>query len=114
MGKIKLAICLEDATYQERLIRCLMNHYKDRYELHIFQGVEELKQLKYWPYQGYILGEKVAEKLELSEEQTASALVLNGNNKYQEVYKLIENLETLIGVDNVKSEAVMVAETEPA
>lgn len=97
MGKIKIAICIGDAQYQERFVKCLMNHYKERYELHIFEEAAELQAKERKQYAGYILGEEVCQAIELQEAEKANVLVLNEENKYQEVYKLIEALELLLG-----------------
>lgn len=97
MGKAKLAICIGDVIYQERFVRCLMNHYRERYELHVFHSTEELAEMEYKPFHGYILGEAVADEINLSEEHKKVALILRSDNKYQEVYKLIEKLELLLG-----------------
>ncbi len=104
MGKVKLAICLDDAIYQERFVRCLMNHYKERYELHIFQRVLDLTQKELWECHGYILGEKAAEELHLSDEQKNTALIVDDENKYQEVYKLIEKLEVSLSGEKIATE----------
>lgn len=102
MGKVKLAICIGEEIYQTRLVKCLMNHYKDRYELHIFEEISELEALERKPYHGYVLGEAVAECAGLSEEQKKTALILQEENKYQEVYKLVEALEILLGEHDCK------------
>lgn len=95
MGKIKLAICIGDEIYQERFVKCLMNRYKEQYELHVFGRLQEMEQEA--DFDGYILGDIRAEEMMLSEEQRQKALLLDEENKYQEVYKLIEQLEKIIG-----------------
>ena len=97
MGKIKIAICIGDAQYQERFVKCLMNHYRERYELHIFEEVAELLAVERRQYAGYILGEEAYQMLGVQETDAANILVLNEENKYQEVYKLMEALELLLG-----------------
>lgn len=97
MGKIKIAICIGDAQYQERFVKCLMNHYRERYELHIFEEVAELLAVERRQYAGYILGEEAYQSLGGQEADAANILVLNEENKYQEVYKLMEELELLLG-----------------
>ena len=42
MEKSKIAICIGDKKYQDRFVKCIMNHYANRYELHIFTDLEEL------------------------------------------------------------------------
>lgn len=99
MGRIKLAICLDDREYQARFVKCLMNHYKERYELHIFEDAGELRDPGNQLYGGFFLGETAYEIVELQEEEKSRALVLNEENQYQEVYKLVEALEILLGDD---------------
>lgn len=97
MRKAVLAICIEDEIYQERFVKCMMNHYRQRYELHIFRQVTELNEALPRAYDGYILGEEEAKQLILTEEEKDHALFLNEENKYEEVYKLVEQLELLLG-----------------
>ena len=42
MGKLELAICIADEEYQKRFTNCLMNHYKEEFQLHIFTDIVEL------------------------------------------------------------------------
>lgn len=97
---------MEDEVYQKRFVKCMINHYKDRYELHIFESASEFIEETDKSYRGYILGESVAKKMELSEEQKRKMLVLSEKNKYQEVYKLVETLEILLD-DEMKSSGAM-------
>ena len=97
MGKVKVAICIGDKIYQERFVKCLINHYKERYEFHIFGDYTELVLEPLESYGGYILGDVILEQIELLEEQMERTLLLKEDNKYQEVYKLMEQFEILLG-----------------
>ena len=43
MRKIRLGLYLSDREYGERFTGCLMNHYRDRLELHLFTELEAAK-----------------------------------------------------------------------
>ena len=100
MGKVRLGICIGDEIYQERFVKCLMNRYKERYELHIFETLQEIEERAL--FDGYIMGTLITEGVVLSEEQMKRTLLLNEENMYQEVYKLIEQLERMLGDKSVK------------
>jgi hypothetical protein len=42
MEKVKLAACIGDCEYRNRFMRCLMGHYRDRFELHVFSEGDQL------------------------------------------------------------------------
>lgn len=45
MQKVKLAACIADCEYKNRLMRCLMGHYGRKFELHVFsEGGQLLEQ----------------------------------------------------------------------
>ena len=44
MKRIRLGICMMEPEYRERFCGCLMNHYKEQLELHIFTEVQALIQ----------------------------------------------------------------------
>lgn len=96
MGKVKLAICMEDETYQNRLVKCLMNHYDGRYELHIFKNPQELLEACDCDYAGFLIEDMVLEKLEWSAQRRSHTFVLNESNKYQEVHALMEEVEGVL------------------
>lgn len=96
MGKVKLAICMEDETYQNRLVKCLMNHYDGRYELHIFKNPQELLEACDCDYAGFLIEDMVLEKLEWSAQRRSHTFVLNESNKYQEVHVLMEEVEGVL------------------
>ena len=100
MGKIKLAICLDDREYRDRFVKCLMNHYGERYELHVFEDAEELLTASGNGYHGFIVSESVAEKwtrCESDVEQTRRMLVLGEENQYREVYRIVQQMEMILG-----------------
>lgn len=44
MRKIRLGLCLRNPEYGQRLIGCLMNHYQDRLELHLYTEVADVSR----------------------------------------------------------------------
>lgn len=94
--KIKLAICLEDGIYQERFVKCLMKHYTERYELHVFKTLPELLEEGVSQFGGFILENCDLLELGWEEERIQKALLLKEENKYQEVYRIMETLENLL------------------
>ncbi len=44
MPKSRLIICIEDTEYERRFTNCLLNHYKDQFELHIYNTMEFLER----------------------------------------------------------------------
>jgi len=112
MRKIKLAICMKDQEYQVRFVNCFMNHYKHQYELHVFTGLDQLKKSKPLDYAAIITGEYSIDEMASFVERGEILLNLmenySGENsmedldnfksieKYQEVYKIAEQLERLV------------------
>lgn len=43
MQRIRVGICIGDQEYQKRFTSCLMNHYKTRFELHVFSGIDQIE-----------------------------------------------------------------------
>lgn len=41
MNKVKLALCIGDHEYQKRFVSCLMKHYQNQIELHVFADWEQ-------------------------------------------------------------------------
>lgn len=99
--KIRLAICLEDEVYKERLVRCLMRHYKEQYEFHVYPVFSELMEAKESVFDGYILEKAAQGETELPEKILAKALCLEEEDKYKEVYKLMEEVEALLSNQGV-------------
>lgn len=94
--KVKIAICLKDAIYQERFMRCLMKHYGERYEFHMFASITELLHEEYHQYAGYILDENDKQELEWEEAKLQKVFFLQEEDKYQEVYRIMEQVERLL------------------
>lgn len=109
MGKKKLAICIGDDVYRERFVRCLMNHYKQQYEIHSFCSIEEFAGQE--SFDGLLLGEDdsfeksfveqikvpllwLADGEQAFEEDSFSENIFRVD-KYQEVYKIMEAFERL-------------------
>lgn len=120
MDKTKIAICIGDAEYETRFVKCVMNHYKDSYEIHVFRDILSIKQKKeeeggqrkkfhivvtdeketdsfcnleetvYLVLQEYAAGQK-----EIQLEKNVQEHVFY-TEKYQEVYKIMEVLEQII------------------
>lgn len=42
MQRIRLGICIGDNEYKTRFINCLMNHYRNQLELHIFSEADQI------------------------------------------------------------------------
>ncbi|MGN1155638.1 MAG: hypothetical protein ACI4TK_05640 [Agathobacter sp.] len=94
--KIKIAICLKDSIYQERFVRCLMNHYAKRYEFHVFKNLPELQEKDVDQYDGFILENCDSMELGWEEEKIQRTLMLAEENKYREVYRIMEAMEMLL------------------
>lgn len=107
MDKTKLAICIEDEEYKSRFARCVMHHYKDSYEIHIVDNIQEIEEggkpeviiigddtnINLYDWQELII-------LVLQEDVTEETSVLNERvlytEKYQEVYKIMEVLKKAV------------------
>lgn len=44
MKRIRLAICIGDCEYQNRLADCLMKHYREQLELHLYENWEQIRE----------------------------------------------------------------------
>lgn len=100
--KIRLAICLRDETYQERLIRCLMKHYGDRYEFHVFPNIEAVQQEDFSQYAGYLLEDKDREELHWEDVKLQRVVFLTEEDTYKEVYKLMEQVEKCVATHRIE------------
>ncbi len=99
MGKVKLAVCMVDTLYQERFVKCLMENYKERYEVHLLEEPGQLTNA----YDAYVLSEELLEGLDFAEEILGRCLLMDGDNRYKEVYKNMEFLERSIGKISLNS-----------
>lgn len=107
MEKTKLAICMEDEEYRTRFVQCVMNHYKDSFEIHVVNHIQDFtagqnkevgviitgdgKEINQGDFEGtafLVLQEEVLQEEALSEN-------VYYTEKYQEVYKIIENVEKI-------------------
>ena len=100
--KIRLAICLRDETYQERLIRCLMKHYGDRYEFHVFPDIEAVQQEDFSSYAGYLLEDVDKETLHWEEAKLQRVVFLTEEDTYREVYNLMEQVEKCVATHRIE------------
>lgn len=109
MDKTKLAICIEDEEYEARFVKCVMNHYKESYEIHVFSSINEVVQEQKREFQVIITGdgnelrEKTVENylLFVLQECVVETNPSSKENvfyieKYQEVYKIMEELEKVV------------------
>lgn len=44
MRRARLGLCIGDREYGDRFTSCLMNHYRDQLELHMFSQKEALQR----------------------------------------------------------------------
>lgn len=44
MKKVRLGLCIGDNEYSLRFTNCIMNHYQEQVELHIYSENAELKR----------------------------------------------------------------------
>lgn len=94
MGKIKLALCIEDREYQNRFTNCILNHYQSKFELHVFTKIEEYLQHQKEEYHGVII----------SGYENCLREIMNGTSEcvvylYHEDSLLKEPIEGVIYVD---------------
>lgn len=55
MAKLRIALCLEDREYQTRFTTCIMNHYMNQFEIHVFTDFKEFLLSEPGLYHGIIL-----------------------------------------------------------
>lgn len=67
MQKRKIAICIEDDEYSKRFTGCIMNHYKNMLEFHIFTGCDQLIAKSVGSLDGVIMSDCVSSSEELEE-----------------------------------------------
>lgn len=101
MDKVKLAICMEDEEYKSRFAGCVMHHYKDSYEIHIVDNIQEI--VEGGKPEVIVIGdgnkinpcdlqESIVVVLQeyVTEEASAFNERILYTEKYQEVYKIME------------------------
>lgn len=110
MAKTKLAVCIGDEMYQNRFVKCLMSHYQSQFEVYIFTDLSEIQTQNAQECEVIIVGD--CEKNELEDlikcgknilylkednEETIKSEAINYTDKYQEVFKIVDNIEKLTG-----------------
>lgn len=95
MARLKLAICVEDGTYRERFVKCLMNHYREKYEFYVFESYQAFLREDRGQYDAFVLEGSSFEELGWEESKKEQTILLCEENKYWEVYKIMEGLESL-------------------
>jgi len=119
MGKVKLAVSIGDEKYMQRFCKCLINHYNDQYEIHMFATLAEVEKTR---YEAIITGDCDVKKvvdligagekviyLQESLDDDIAALVTEEErekrhlvfvDKYQEVYKIMDQIKTIIDINS--------------
>ena len=101
---------MKDLEYQNRFVGCFMNHYNHLYELHVFTSASQMESSNEREYAVIITGEYNTDELAIFVERGAIILnleedfageketeeIVTGIEKYQEVYKIVEQIERLI------------------
>lgn len=108
MRKIRLGLYLGDREYGERFIGCLMNHYRDRLELHLFTDSQGLRAacsgmdglvLSEWGESYEEIGQQIPVIVLYDSEETDK--MQEGEvffvDKYQEVNKIVDEILRHIG-----------------
>jgi len=108
MHKKRLGICIQDKEYEERFVRCLMNHYREQYEIHVLSSLFEMLQFQELLFEVIITGDEEVENSESLARKGQNVLILREKEmekerqehlayveKYQEVYKIVEELKML-------------------
>lgn len=111
MTKTKLAVCIGDEEYQNRFVRCLINHYQSKFEVSVFGNPAEITIQNAQEYEVIIVGDCEKEYLEILAQRGENILLLSEEKeknypekqtlicveKYQEVYKIVDCIEKFIG-----------------
>ena len=109
MEKTKLAICIEDEEYKQRFVKCVMKHYKELFEIHVVNQMCKSKEESIEEFGVVIIGDDNEKRSDFSKQQVFLVLQENGGEeykdtnerihytkKYQEVYKIIEELQKVV------------------
>ncbi len=116
MKKIRLGLCIGDREYGNRFTNCLVNHYKEELELHIYTEPDELLKagdsfdvllLSDYGSTPDVRGISVPVVYLLDTEEDAEKILEGGScpvDKYQEVNKIVDEILKQIGeeIKNVK------------
>ncbi len=119
MEKVKLAVCMSDSEYRERLLRCMMNHYRNQYEFYVYTRLQEIQKSDTENDHVLLLGDVAreeisdfinrGEKILFLQEDCKNALDVTMptnlvyTEKYQEVYKIVDEIEKLAGITEQKT-----------
>lgn len=116
MKRVRLGLCIGDPEYGNRFTSCLMNHYRDELELHIYTEAEKLIEagdcfdaVLFSDCQGQLDVKGIAVPvIYLGDEQEDVGKITEGGvclvDKYQEVNKIVDEILKQIGeeIKNVK------------
>ena len=109
MGRVRLGLCMGNREYGDRFTNCLMNHYREQLELHIFSQEEALKEA--WGSldailftdamdPGCVMGNTIPVIYLYDGEEDVDKYVEKGVylvDKYQEVNKIVDEILKQIG-----------------
>ena len=114
MDKLGLVVCIEDEEYRKRLLQCVMNHYKGQFEFFVYTSLKEMKKNSLEEHQGMLLGDVARSEISDFINQGEKIIFLKENakedmddmmpanlvfvEKYQEVYKITDEIQKLAGV----------------
>lgn len=116
MKRVKLGICIGDQEYGNRFTGCLMNHYRERMELHIYTEAETLLEtgncfdaVLFSDYHGQLDAKGITVPvIYLCDPEENVEKIAEGGvclvDKYQEVNKIVDEILKQIGeeIKNVK------------
>lgn len=120
MNKTKLAICIEDEEYKTRFVKCIMKHYKDSYEIHVMHCLKELEEEQKNKFDVIITGDGkdicqdilqnyavLILKEHVSEKEVSLKEKIIYVEKYQEVYKIMQELEKVVTQNSFQKTSVI-------
>ncbi len=109
MEKTKLAICMEDEEYKQRFVKCVMKHYKELFEIHVVNELCELETENAEEFGVVIIGDDNEKRVDSLKKQVYLVLQegcerekrstnenVHYTEKYQEVYKIMEELQKAV------------------
>ena len=109
MRRARLGLCIGDREYGDRFTSCLMNHYRDQLELHMFSQKEALQE-NWKTLDAIVLSDDLAGENRI-ECEIPQIYLFDGNenvdkdvekgvvfvDKYQEVNKIVDEILKQIG-----------------
>ena len=109
MRRARLGLCIGDREYGDRFTSCLMNHYRDQLELHMFSQKEALQE-NWKTLDAIVLSDDLAGENRI-ECEIPQIYLSDGNenvdkevekgvvfvDKYQEVNKIVDEILKQIG-----------------